>query len=299
MKTSLHRIVTKDSIELVGLLYEPDDTTDRILVHVHGMAGNFYENTFLDALAETLTKNGSAFFTFNNRGCELMKDLTKIVDGKRTIVRIGNAYEKFEDSLIDITAAIDFVSSKGFSNIHLSGHSLGTPKVAYYSANGNDERLSSVIFLSPADMVGLIRMDKHSQRDMKLARQMVAEGKGGMLLPNSKLWDECSLSAETYISLGGDDSAVAIFNFYNPADELSLLSKITIPTCVIMGKKDDALVVSIDETMGRIKNALPNSPKVETYILGDANHGYDGFEQKLADVIVSWVQQIDSNIIHP
>src|SRR3989344_2326231 len=91
MKTSFQRMVTQDGLELVGLLYEPEQSTSKILVHVHGMAGNFYENKFLDAIAETLTKNNIAFLTFNNRGCELMKDLTKIVDGKRTIVRIGNA----------------------------------------------------------------------------------------------------------------------------------------------------------------------------------------------------------------
>lgn len=289
MKTSLHRIVTKDSIELVGLLYEPEEMTNKVLVHVHGMAGNFYENKFLDALAETLTRNGIAFFVFNNRGCELIKDLTKIVDGKRTIVRIGNAYEEFENSLIDIAAAIDFVNLKGFLNIHLSGHSLGSPKVAYYSANGNDKRLSSVIFLSPSDMVGLIKMDKNYEEDMKMARLMIEDGRGSKLLPHPVLWDGSPLSAKTYISLGGEESGVAIFNFHDATDTLQLLSKITIPTYAVMGRKDDALVVSIDETMARIEKALSQSPKVETHILGDADHGYNDFEQKLADALVSWI----------
>jgi pimeloyl-ACP methyl ester carboxylesterase len=289
MKTSLHRIITKDSIELVGLLYEPEEATNKVLVHVHGMAGNFYENKFLDAIAETLNQNGTAFFVFNNRGCELMKELTKIVDGKRTITKIGNAYETFEDSLIDIATAIDFVSSKNFSIIHLSGHSLGSPKVAYYSANGNDPRLASVIFLSPSDMVGLIKMDKNFEKDIKMARSMVDEGRGNELLPHPVLWDGNPLSAKTYISLGGKESDVAIFNFHDATDTLPLLSKITIPTYAVMGRKDDALVVSIDETMARIEKALSQSPKVETHILGDADHGYNGFEQKLADALVSWI----------
>jgi pimeloyl-ACP methyl ester carboxylesterase len=270
-------------------LYEPEQATKKILVHVHGMAGNFYENKFLDAIAETLTSNNIAFFAFNNRGCELMKDLTKIVDGRRTIVRVGNAYEKFEDSLVDIRTAIDFVYSKGFSTVHLSGHSLGAPKVAYYSAEANDERLSSVIFLSPSDMVGLIRLDKNYEVDMNTAKQMVAEGRGDELLPNPVLWDESPLSAKSYISLGGESSRVAIFNFHNPTDTLPVLAKIAIPTYVIMGRKDGALVVSIDETMDRIKKALLNSPRVETNILGDADHGYNGFEKDLAGALASWV----------
>jgi dienelactone hydrolase len=290
MKTSLHRIVTSDALELVGLLYEPDEKTARILVHVHGMAGNFYENKFIDAVAKTLTSNGTALFVFNNRGCELVKDLTKLVETERTIVKIGNAYEKFEDSLIDIKSAIDFVSSIGFSTMHLSGHSLGAPKVAYYSANSGDEKMASVIFLSPSDMVGLIKADKNYDRDIKMARQMVAEERGHELLPNTVLWDENFLSAQTYISLGGEESAVAIFNFHNPNDTLPLLAKITIPACAIMGKKDDALVVSIDETMARIKLALPKSPKVETVILADADHGFNGYEQALADALVNWIR---------
>lgn len=290
MKTSFHRIKTSDGIELNGLLYEPDISTNKVLVHVHGMAGNFYENKFLDFIAQTLTSNGIAFFAFNNRGCELIKDLYKIEDGKRNIVRIGNAYEIFEDSALDIKSAIDFVESKDFSEIHLSGHSLGAPKVTYYVAEESDARLSSIILLSPSDMVGLTRMDKNYERDLSTAKQMVEEGKADDLLPFPVLWDQSPLSAKTYISLGDKDSNVAIFNFHNENDSLPVLSKIAIPLIAIMGRKDDALVVSIEDTMNRLKKAAVNSPKVETNVLGDADHVYNSHEQQLADVINQWIQ---------
>jgi alpha-beta hydrolase superfamily lysophospholipase len=131
MKTTLYKVLTEDSLELPGLLYEPETPTQKVLVHVHGMAGNFYENKFLDVIAETLTSNGIAFYVFNNRGTEFIKDMYKVGKEKREVIRLGDTYEKFEDCLIDIKAAIDFVESKGFNNIHLSGHSLGGPKVAY------------------------------------------------------------------------------------------------------------------------------------------------------------------------
>jgi len=280
---------TEDHLELAGLFYEPDTSTKKVLVHVHGMAGNFYENKFLDNIAQTLTENGIAFFAFNNRGCELIKDLYKIENEKRTIVRLGNAYEVFEDSAPDIKAAIDFVCSKGFSEVHLSGHSLGAPKVAYYVAESNDNRLASVIFLSTSDMIGLIKMHKNHERDTAMSKKMIAEGTGGELLPFPVLWDESPLSARTYISLGGEDSKVAIFNFHNPNDTLPVLSKITIPTFAIMGRKDDALVIPIEDTMDRIKKAMASTSKVVTHILGDANHGYVGHEQDLADILKDWV----------
>lgn len=288
MKTSLQRIVADDGIELVGLLYEPDQPASKILVHVHGMAGNFYENRFLDYLAHTLTAAGVAFFAFNNRGCELAKDLRKHEGEKRTLVRIGDAFEKFEDSALDIKAAVDFAASKGFSAVHLSGHSLGGPKVAYYLASTQDKRVRSVVFISPADMVGLAKQNAHYERDRSTAEKMITEGKGAEQMP-FLVWDENNLSADTYLSITSERSPVAIFNLYDKNDPLATLGKISVPALTIMGSKDEALTVSVEELMSRTKAALTNSPKAETNIMGDAKHSYAGYEQQLADAVSGWI----------
>lgn len=277
-------------MELCGLLYEPDAGSKKVLVHVHGMCGNFYENKFLDNIAKTLSDNGVAFFAFSNRGTEFVKDLYQVVDGERTVVRKGDTYEKFEDCVLDIRAAIDFVESKGFTDTHLSGHSLGGPKVAHYAATSGETRLASVIFLSPADMVGLARADKNFDRDISTARQFIAEGNGNQILPFD-VWGDCILSAESYINLTDKNGPVAIFNFYKPEDRLEVLSAITIPCTTILGRKDHVLNVPIEEFMERIEKALTASPRVETIILGDANHGFIGHEQQLADALNSWVQR--------
>jgi dienelactone hydrolase len=289
MKTSFQRIKTKGNLELVGLLYEPETETKKVLVHIHGMAGNFYENKFLDYIARTLTSNGIAFFAFNNRGCEYIKDLIKIDGDKRDIVRIGDTYEKFEDCLLDIQASIDFVDSNGYSEIHLSGHSLGAPKVAYYASEIKDSKLKSVIFLSPADMVGLAMADEHFERDISTAKKMISEGKGEEILPFI-VWGDAYLTANAFMSLGDESSKVNIFNFYDPISKLPVLGKISISALTVMGKKDLALTVSIDETMDRIKKAMTSSPKIETNILGDADHGYNNYEQELADSILKWMK---------
>lgn len=287
MRTSFERIYTDDNFELAGLLYEPDVATDKILIHVHGMAGNFYENKFLDNIAQTLTDSGIAFFTFNNRGCELTKDLYKIVDGKRTIVRIGNDFERFDACVSDIKSAIDFVSKRGFSEIHLTGHSLGAPKVAYYICSTQDSRLKSLIFISPADMVGLAK-DADEEKNTKLAKALVAENKGGELLPDL-IWDEFYLSANTYLDLSSKESNAAIFNLYDPNDTLQKLSTITQPVLAIMGDKDAALTVPVSELMERLGKALKNSKEFKAYIPQGANHGYIGNEQDLADALKNWM----------
>jgi alpha-beta hydrolase superfamily lysophospholipase len=287
MKTTPFRIYTKDNIELFGLLYEPYQGSKKILVHVHGMAGNFYENKFLDYLASTLTSKGVAFLTFNNRGCEYIEDIYKVVDGWRKVVRIGDSYERFTDCVLDIESAINFVEQKGFTEIHLSGHSLGGPKVAHYASSTKDKRLKSVIFLSPADMVGLAKMDKDYDLDMKMAKDMIAQGKGGELMPKL-IWGENYLCADTFIDLSDESSKVAIFNLYNPEDKLPVLSSILVPTLTIMGKKDGALSVPIEQLMERIKKAQPG--KAQTFVLGDANHQYDDYQQKMSDEVLKWIK---------
>lgn len=291
MKTSLQRIITSDGIELVGLLYEPETVTKRILIHVHGMAGNFYENKFLDAVAQTLTAESIAFLTFNNRGCEFIKDLTQYEGERRNIVRFGDTFERFTDCLLDIRAAVDFIAGRGFSEIHLSGHSLGGPKIAYYSTETKDKRLASLLFLSPADMVGLAVADKNYNQDVDTAQKMIAEGKGNEIMPRL-IWGDCYLSADTFKDLSTNESKISIFNLYQKDNPLSVLSMITLPNITIMGRKDSALSVPIEEMMGRIKSAMIHSPRVETVILGDANHGYYGYEQELAHAITSWIQKM-------
>ena len=55
MKQELIRINSIDGIELPGILYTPDTKTNKIVIHIHGLSGNFYENKFLDVLAKTYT----------------------------------------------------------------------------------------------------------------------------------------------------------------------------------------------------------------------------------------------------
>lgn len=290
MKTSFDRIYTSDGLELHGLLYEPDTGTKSVLVHVHGMGGNFYENKFLDFVAKKLTDDGFAFCVFNNRGCEFLKDTYRIVDGKEPeMVRVGTTYEKFEDSLLDIKASIDFVEERGFSDVHLSGHSLGCPKVAYYMAETSDSRVKSLLLLSPSDMLGLVRANKEQfEKEITEAKRLVADNKGDMIL-SEWVWGEYPVSASTYLSLFDDNAKDAIFNFHNPKDKLETLEKITVPTYAVMGSKDDALVVSIEETFSRLEAALTSSPKKKTEILGDANHDYRGHEQEIANAVAGWL----------
>ncbi len=290
MRTSLQRIYTKDNLELHGLLYQPDRKNKSVLAFVHGMGGNFYENKFLDSLAKDLTDNNIAFCPFNNRGNSFMTDFLKKTKKGIGFVTIGDAYERFEDCLLDIKAQIDFLERQGFSNIHLSGHSLGAPKIAYYAAETRDKRIKSLIFISPSDMLGSVREEpKRFKEDIAVARRMIKQKKGNQLMPR-RVWDEYPITANTYLSIFGDESKAGVFNFYNPEYGFKTLSQIDCPIFTAMGRKDDCLLMPIEKMMRTIKEKAKASPRCEYQIIGQAPHTYRGFEGQLTKAVLGWIK---------
>jgi len=105
---------TCDKVNLFGILHTPEKITDEIIISVHGMGSNCMkkrENIF----AQNVTKSGKAYFSFNNRGAELMTRLSK----DENILIAGTAFEEILDSHFDITAAINKMSELGYKKVHL------------------------------------------------------------------------------------------------------------------------------------------------------------------------------------
>ncbi len=287
MKTNFIRITTEDKLILAGNLYSPETETKKVILNIHGMGGNFYENVFTDYMAKTFTNEGYSFFSVNNRGAGLITYFP--VAGEKEDYRlVGDAYEKFEDCIIDIKAAIDFLEKEGYTEIILQGHSLGSVKVAYYVAKTQDPRILKLILLSPSDMVGLTEDKDHSRR-MELAKKFIAEGKGEELIPEL-LWNYYRLSANTYVNLSEQGSPVDVFNTYDKTAP-SIIEEITIPTLAILGGTDDAAIFTPQESLEIIKNKAKKAKLFDTMVIGKAPHSYFGYEQELADSIISWIKK--------
>lgn len=54
MNQELIRINSIDGIEQVGILYTSKERTKKIVIHVHGLNGNFYENRFFRYISQKL-----------------------------------------------------------------------------------------------------------------------------------------------------------------------------------------------------------------------------------------------------
>ena len=97
MQGELVRIEAEDGLELVGFYAAPPGSAARrAVLHIHGMAGNFYENRFVSTVCNTVVAKGLAFLTVNNRGHDYRSDNLK-GEGLETVSLLGGA--SFDDYL--------------------------------------------------------------------------------------------------------------------------------------------------------------------------------------------------------
>jgi alpha-beta hydrolase superfamily lysophospholipase len=288
MKTEFVRFNTGDGLILQGLLYAPDNQTDKAYLHIHGMAGNFYENRFLDSMAREITDAGYTFFSANNRGHDYIADIP-IAGSDEKFKQIGNAYEKFEECIFDIKAGIDFLEKCGYKNIVLCGHSLGSVKVVYYVAKTQDKRIEKLILMSPPDMVWIAEKSKEYKEIFMGAQKMISEGSGDELMP-VKVRGGYHLSANTCLDLGARGNPVDVFNVYDETAP-SVLKDITIPTLAFLGEKDDVTMSPQSEALRIIKQKAMNAPKFDTDIIEGATHCYFEREDAMAKKIIDWLNQ--------
>ncbi len=286
MKSQLVRLTTEDKLILTGLLFDPDQATDKVVLHVHGMAGNFYENRFLDNMAKVFTDQGWALFTINTRGHDYIADFP-LAGEKEDYKRIGNAFEIFEDSIKDIQPAVDYLGNKPYKTIVLQGHSLGCSKAVYYLTQTKDSRIEKLVLASPADMIGIIHEEEHYAQLVQEAKQLITAGKDQQLL-SATLWDYYYLSAKTYIDFSTVGNPIDIFNTHDK-EAPSILAEVTIPTLAFFGTVDEAIILSPEETLDVIKSKAKNCSQFDTHIIPGAPHSYVGHEDAVANLIATWL----------
>lgn len=288
MRTDFCRIGTKDGLRLDGLLFEPEGEAKAAVLHIPGRAGNFYANGFLDAMARVYSDNGLALLSVNTRGHDHIADFR--VGNTQEIKRIGQAFEIFEECVLDIGVWADFLKAKGYEKIILQGHSQGAAKIVYFASQNPWPEIAAIVLMSPADAPGLLRKyapEKFAQ-DLAQAKEMIAEGQGEELLPN-KIRNWYYISAKTYANeMGSKESD--IFPIFDNGD-FEKLESIKIPAMAFYGENEDTLVYSAQKDLEIVASHLKN-PKSKTLIIAAADHTYFGKENEAAKLIANWINVV-------
>lgn len=287
---------TSDKIVLNGLLFEPANKTETIIINIHGMSGDPYRNSFYPSMIATYPTNNIAFLSAENRG---MQNITQFNTSDGGIVNIGNTFETFEDCVFDIEAWVSRATQLGYTKIWLQGHSLGPSKIVYYLNNSKHEAVSGLIFLSPSEMIGLVH-DEVGQKDHDIllleAKELVQIGKPNQILSHP-LWGNMLLSAKTYLNFFDDSTKTAIFNYWKPDLGWTLVNNIKLPVLAFTTTNDDGILPVIEPHRGMemLESQLINSPKLKTVVFKGSDHDFTGFGQQIADTVIEFISSTNEN----
>lgn len=286
---SLHKIYAEDALELDAVLFAPEHTTDRVIIHVHGKEGHFLQNHFIGTMGEAYTKAGYAFLTFNNRGHDYMADMLRKSGGGFEWVKKGTAFDVIEESPFDINGVITYLKALGYTKFILQGHSVGPHKIVYYLSHKPKHAIEKMILLSPADVQYVAQtyipdLQKHVER----ARKMVEAGDGAKLM-NVPLWNDAPTSANTFWGYTRPDSDYAVFN-YSQGGTWKNLKNITIPTIAIFPENDFSIGVNPAAALEMLGAQLKTAQYSST-VIPHTVHNYMGKEDELCGTILNWLKK--------
>jgi len=187
---------TEDGLQLHGLWAGGGDT---VLVHTHGTASAYGVESFEPQLQRWAERNGWGFLTCNNRGSHVLEDWQDS----------GAAVELFSDSPKDLKAWIGWTSRAGANRVILSGHSLGTEKIAHFLRGHETPHIVGVLLLAPSDSPGCQeRWEDESGKDyMSEAIRMCSSGRAGHLMADRLVHAGLlPMTARAYLDFFDEDS---------------------------------------------------------------------------------------------
>ena len=285
--------IATDGIELSGILYRGKEISKKIILAVHGMTSNCFKKRD-DVIAKKANEEGIDYFCFNNRGSEIIKYISKKIEGKKEKNLAGTAYEDVLEGYEDIVGAILKLKELGYSDIYLQGHSLGSTKVVYtYNELKEEEAdilscIKGVILLSLIDIPMAVKfyLGKNYETFQKLAEEKEQKGINDLMPKNAFIHP---ISVKTFLRYVRDNKDID-FARYGNDNQLEKLNNIEIPLFMRWGNDNEMIAQKAEELVTILNNIITNPNKDIDYIDG-ANHGYDGKEEILAEEIIKFVNR--------
>lgn len=284
----------EDKVELVGLLHKPENTTDEVVISIHGMQSNCFKKRE-DILAKVINNAGIAYFAFDNRGANLMC-YTKKTDGTKTL-NGGSVYEDVLESYYDIKGAIEKMLELGYTKIHLQGHSLGCTKIVYAYNRlkkenyKNLENIQSIILLSLVDLVDLqkydLGIDKYNKM-LQLAIEKEARGEEMELMPFDSF--DHPISVKSYLRYYRDNQEIDFAKYNDNNYDFKEINNISIPLFLRWGE-NDLVVQKLDELIEFLKTKI-NNPKLDIGYIKNTDHGYTNKEEVLGEEIKKFLKTV-------
>lgn len=267
---------TLDGVNLKGFFFEGN--SDKVVLIIPGINGNFIENDFFLPICKKLSENGINCLCVNTRGSFHVSTSLHPQNLEKP-KKIGTSYEVFEECKYDIACWLDYLYRKGFEKIDLVSHCFGANKIIYYFNSDlvNDSIIDNIIFISPANL--MYKLSKYPDYlDMiKEAKKNVEEG-------NPNKFIDCHLFYKSSISFLQLIASKKVDNLpleVGSDDDFQDFKRINNKLSVIYGSNDKYAVPHIN----RIVNIANENTDINLLEIQDADHIFFGKEEELANCV--------------
>jgi pimeloyl-ACP methyl ester carboxylesterase len=278
---------SEDGITNGGAIFAPpkDAAKPIAVIWIHGNGVNFYYPTYVN-IGRALAERGYTCITANTR----MHDIGTIAGwrGEKRI-RGGGLWGVFSEGVRDLAAWIDFAKDRGFQKVVLAGHSAGSTAVRGYQAERQDRRVVGLVLASGAVKV---RGKPTDPEMLAQATRLVADGRGEDLLRIPNRPSPAFISAASYLDYAKSDPEMRDFfgvELPNPP-----VTRIRCPILAWYGTKEQDIGTAADlELLRTTVKRLPSGPsRVDTVMLQNADHMYNGEEAQVAQTIAKWADTL-------
>lgn len=283
------KVSTEDKIILKAFYFSNNKSKKRLILHIPGMSGSIYYNSFYEAMYSGYPKNGLDFIVAEHRGVGVITQFATTTDD---VVLKGTTFDSFgKDVLKDLDAWINIAIRLGYKEIWLQGHSYGCNKIIYYILQRDIPEIKGLILLSPSLTYEYSLCDEwkddHKETEQE-ALSLVKQGKSDNLLQH-RLWGTEILTARTYLSLFGKDSPANIFKYVSNRN-WDFVNSIKLPVIAFTGTKDEGPCINQHEAMHMLKRELKKSPRVKTIVFPNAEHDFCGFGNQIVEHTLSFIK---------
>lgn len=281
--TFINDCYTKDNLHLYMLHSDPG-TRDLCVVFSHGMTGNLTEY-FAMVWADKFCDNGIGLLSINNRGHNIMNN-THVKDSVDS-VRIGTAYEKFEDCVYDFECGIEKAKELGYKKVILAGHSLGTNKSVYYYSQKKPD-VAGIILASMPDMIAyeLLYGEEYYNNMLAEAKANVEAGNPDKLVEVPGVsW--VPMSSGTYVNWYSPGSNLDNIPVVRNPEKWDQIAELDVPVLTFSGGDEEDMYHHMD----LIGEKAVKCPDFEWYIIPDTDHCYTGKEDECADLVFDWIKR--------
>lgn len=283
-----------DGVDLKGIIYKSQNSTQKILISIHGMATNCIKQRD-EKIAEKLNEINIDLMAFNNRGHDLVNYIKKENNEKQELA--GTSYEEISECYEDILGAINYAIQNNYNEIYLMGHSLGSTKTIYaYNKMLKEnediiEKIKGVILLSLVDIptATKIYLQDNFAPMVTYAKNMKKEGMENGLMPEKSFIHPISI--KTFLRYAIENKDIDFAKFSDNTYKFEEINNIKVPLFMRWGNVRELILQNVDELCNSLKTKINNSQLNIGYIDG-ANHSYDGKEEILANEIKKFIEHI-------